>query len=211
VTDGFFPRFDLSGVKRPPKFKSTMGMMLYLVTYVAGKIMRCMLCFGLLAMAMLSAGCGSAELASQRSGLPVRYRNAPYGLTFFLPASWQGYSVSVAQLEDKKYSPAEDRQTLVGYTPMITLRHPQWQPTAPYQDIPILVFTRAQWDELNHGELWPVMFAGGAMDELWHNERFVFVMSSRYNAADEVRGEKEVAEIVERNCAANRIPRLYPR
>jgi hypothetical protein len=147
---------------------------------------------------------------SRSSGLPVRYHSARYDLTFYLPASWRDYSVSVQQLDDERYSPAEDRQVIVGHTPMITLRHPQWQASAPYQDIPILVFTRAQWDALHHGELWPSIFAGGVMDELWHSRRFVFAMSSRYNAADEVRGWKEVADIVEQNRAANKMPHLYP-
>jgi hypothetical protein len=35
-------------------------------------------------------------------------------------------------------------------------------------------------------------------------------MSSRYNAADEVRGWKEVVDIVEQNRAANKMPHLYP-
>ena len=48
------------------------------------------------------------------------------------------------------------------------------------------------------------------MDELWHNQRFVFAMSSRYNAYDAVREWKKVAEIVEQNCAANKMVHLYP-
>lgn len=160
--------------------------------------------------ALLANGCGSMNVANQPSGLLVRYHSAQYGLTFFLPASWRGYSDSVQQLEDKRYSPAEDREIEVGHTPMIVIRHPQWQTSAPYQDIPILVFTRAQWDALHRGELWPSLFAGGTMDELWHNEQFVFAISSRYNAADEVRGWKEVAEVVGQNRAANKMPHLYP-
>jgi hypothetical protein len=144
------------------------------------------------------------------SPLPVRYHNARYDLTFYLPGSWRDYSVSIHQLEDQRYSPAEDRQIVVGHTPMITLRHPKWRASAPYQDIPILAFTRVQWDALHHGELWPSVFAGGVMDELWHTERFVFAISSRYNAADEVRGWKEVADIVEQNCVGNTMPHLYP-
>jgi hypothetical protein len=148
--------------------------------------------------------------AAPPPGLPLRFYNAQYGLIFFMPDSWRGYSVSVQQLEDERYSPAEDKQIIVGHTPMITLRNPQWQSNAPYQDIPILVFTHAQWDALHHGELWPSLFAGGVMDELWHSQRFVFAMSSRYNAADDVRGYKEVAEIIDQNRAANEMPDLYP-
>ena len=160
--------------------------------------------------ALLTTGCDSMKISGQPSGLPLRYRDARYGLTFFLPSSWRGYSVSVQELEDETYSSAKDKQVIVGHTPMITLQHPQWQATAPYQDIPILVFTRAQWDALHQGQLWPSLFAGGVMDELWHDQRFVFAMSSRYNAADGVRGWKEAADIVEQNRAANMMPHLYP-
>jgi hypothetical protein len=128
----------------------------------------------------------------------------------FLPASWRGYSVSIQQLEDETYSPAEDKQIIVGHTPMITLRHPRWQASAPYQDIPILVFTRAQWDALHHGKLWPSLFAGGTTDELWHSQEYVFGMSSRYAFDDSVKEWKETADIVERNRAANNMPHLYP-
>src|SRR5262245_2701945 len=119
-------------------------------------------------VALLAAGCASTDIASQRSGLPLCYHNTRYDLTFYLPATWRDYSVAIQQVEDERYSPADDKQIAVGYTPMLTLRHPQWQASAPYQDIPILVFTRAQWDALHHGELWPSLFAGGMMDELWH-------------------------------------------
>jgi hypothetical protein len=149
-------------------------------------------------------------MSSQPSGLPVCYQSARYDLTFYLPASWRGYSVSLQQLNDERYSRAEDKQIIVGHTPMITLRHPKWQASAPYQDIPILVFTGVQWDALHHGEFWPSLFAGGTMDELWHSQRFVFAMSSRYNAADEMRGWKEAGEIVDQNRAANKMPHLYP-
>jgi hypothetical protein len=160
--------------------------------------------------ALLATGCGGMDVTSQPSSLPLRYHNARYGLTFFLPASWRGYSVSIEQLEDETYSPAEDKQIIVGHTPMFTLRHPRWQASAPYQDIPILVFTRAQWDALHHGKLWPSLFAGGTMDELWHSPKYVFGMSSRYNAADDVKAWKEVADIVEQNHAAHNMLRLYP-
>src|SRR2546426_1113307 len=153
---------------------------------------------------VLATGCSSMDVASQPSGLPLRYHDARYGLTFFLPANWRGYSVSIQQLEDETYSPAEDKQIVVGHTPMLTLRHPQWQASAPYQDIPILILTRPQWDALHLGKLWPSVFAGGVMDELWHKQEYVFTMSSRYNAADGVKAWKEAADIVEKNRAANR-------
>jgi len=159
---------------------------------------------------LLVTGCNTMDVTSRPPGLPLRYQDARYGLTFFLPATWRGYSASVQQLEDERYSPAKDKQIVVGHTPMIVLRHPQWRSSAPYQDIPILVFTCAQWDALHQGELWPSRFAGGVIDELWHNQQFVFAMSTRYNRADEIRGWKEVAEVVRQNRGTNKMPHLYP-
>jgi hypothetical protein len=169
---------------------------------------RISLCLALILSSVLF-GCSTVQ--NHPADSPVVYHDSEYGLTFWLSASWRGYSVLVRQLDDEVYSPARDKLIIVGHNPMITLRHPQWQASAPYQDIPILVFTRAQWDDLNHGGLWPSIFAGGAMDELWHNQTFVFAMSSRYNAADEIEGEKEVEDIINRNCAIHPEPHLYPK
>lgn len=146
---------------------------------------------------------------SRLSTMPIRYHNPEYHLTFLLPASWQGYSASVQQWDGQTYSPATDKTIVVGHGPMITLRHPQWQSSAPFQDIPIVVFTRDQWDALHHGKFWPSLFAGGTIDEIWHNGDYVFAMSSRYNWG-ELEGSKEVAGIVEENCAANKMRHLYP-
>jgi hypothetical protein len=141
--------------------------------------------------------------------LPVWYHNAKFGLTFFLAASWQGYSVLMEQWESVTHSPTDGKRSVVGRGPMIILRHPQWKAGDIYQDIPILVFTRAQWDALNQGKLWPSLYAGGVIDELWHNRDYVFAMSSRYNAADEAKACKEVSDIVEQNRATNKMPPLY--
>ena len=62
---------------------------------------------------------------------------------------------------------------------------------------------------LTGGELFPLLFAGGIMEELWHNQSLVFAMSSHYNATEE-KGWKEVPDIVERNRAANSMQRLFP-
>jgi len=45
---------------------------------------------------------------------------------------------------------------------------------------------------------------------LYHNAKYVFAISSRFNADDSVKGWKEATEIVGRNGAAN-APHLYPR
>jgi hypothetical protein len=141
---------------------------------------------------------------------PLRYYNAQYDLAFFLPASWLGYSVLNQQWEDTTDSAAGDKTVVVGHGPMIVLRHPQWKASAPYQDIPILVFTRRQWNALNHNKLWPTGYDGGTMDEICHNSQYVFAISSRYNSADEINGWKEADDAVNQNCNANAASDLYP-
>ena len=125
-------------------------------------------------------GCSTTQ--NHLSGLPIRYHNAQYDFKFFLPASWKGYSVLTEQWDEENYSSALHKITYTEHGQEITFRHPQWKTNDLYQDIPIIVFTRKQWDE----GIWPNLYAGGVMDEMWHNRKYVFAISSRYNAAEEV-------------------------
>jgi hypothetical protein len=138
------------------------------------------------------------------SGLPINYYNAKYDFTFSLPASWQGYSVLTEQWDGGDLSPAQDKIIYTEHGQQITLRHPQWKTNDLYQDIPIIVFTRKQWDE----GVWPNIYAGGVMDEMWHNRKYVFAISSRYNWG-ELKGSKEISNIVATNCAAHPEPHLH--
>ena len=71
-----------------------------------------------------------------------------------------------------------------------------------------MIFTRSQWDSDKQGRFG--IGAGGFDEEMWYNQNYVFAMSSRYNAADNVKGWKEVADIAEQNHIAHDMPRLYP-
>src|SRR5262249_13224871 len=92
--------------------------------------------------------------------------------------------------------------------PIVVLRHPQWKADALYQDIPIMVFTRSQWDALHSGKFFP--YAGGAISEMWHSRKYVFGGYNRSNADDSVKGWKEADDILGRNCAAHSAAHLYP-
>jgi hypothetical protein len=156
---------------------------------------------------LLATGCGSLNAPNRPSGLPLRYHNAQYDFTFFLPASWQGYSVLPQQWEAQIRS--ADTREVVGseHGPVIVLRDPHWKASEPYQDIPILVFTRSQWDAEHQGKFFP--YAGGVIFEMQHNDNYVFGIYSRFNADDTVKGWKEADDIVTRNQAAN-ATHLYP-
>jgi len=146
--------------------------------------------------ALLASGCGSLNAPNHPSDLSLLYHNAQCDFTFFLPASWQGYSVLIQQWEGQTSLAATDK---VEHGPVIVLRHPQWKASDPYQDIPVMVFTRSQWRAQQEGKSFP--YAGGVIDEMWRSRKYVFGMYSRYNADDSVKGWKEAANSVERNRA----------
>jgi hypothetical protein len=140
------------------------------------------------------------KIPNPSAEMTVRYHNAKYNFTFSLPASWRGSSVLSQQWEGQTYVPANDAVATTEHGPVIVLRHPQWQATDPYQDIPIEVFTRSQWAANKRGQF--TIGAGGFEDEIAHNDKYVFAISSRFNANDSS-GWKEAGDIVLQNQAGN--------
>ena len=147
--------------------------------------------------ALLTCGCGRVNVPAHSSGARVAYHNEQFDFTFSLSASWQGYSVLVQQWEG---------HAVPERGPMIILRHPRWKTIDPYQDIPILVFTRSQWEANRGAGL--CIGAGGLEYEIGHNRKYAFAISSRFNVDDSVKGWREATDVVEQNMAAN-APRLY--
>lgn len=172
--------------------------------------MRAMKLKPFLSLALLVSGVlfGCSTSNSQLTGLPIRYHNAQYGLTFYLPTDWRGYSVLTSQWAGESYIPEKDKVVISSRGPLITLRNPQWKSQRPYQDIPIYVFTRRQWDDIQAGKIGEPVGAGGIIYELWHNGKFVYGIHSRYNANDSVEGWNEAQDILNRNCAAHPEPHL---
>lgn len=144
--------------------------------------------------------------SNQPSDLPIVYYNKEYDFTFYLPAGWKGCSVQMQQWSAELES--ADYQKVIGTErgPMIVLRNPQWKVDEPCQDIPILVFTRSQWDDVAPQRLF--VGAGGTDDEISHNARYVFGINSRHNWG-ELKGWEETGKIVQQNMAAGE-PHLYP-
>ena len=178
-----------------------------MTVYFASLVPYMKRCLYILAItASLAIGCRTLDVPHHLSGLPVPYHNAQYNFTFCLPASWQGYSVLIQHWEGKSYSRAKDASVVTERGPMIVLRNPKWKADAPCQDIPIMVFSRSQWDAEHHGKF--SVGAGGVDEEIAHNSKYVFAISSRFNAADSVGAWKETSEVVECNQAVN-VPHLY--
>ncbi|HTX76984.1 MAG TPA: hypothetical protein VMD29_12320 [Terracidiphilus sp.] len=106
------------------------------------------------------------------------YRNAQYGFCFDLPALWAGYRV----VEEKWDSgPPTGGVTTSG--PMLLLRSPQWTEADPREDIPIMVFTRAQWKLVERGDL-IVSAAPLGPGEIGRNARYVFALPPRWSFDD---------------------------
>jgi hypothetical protein len=159
---------------------------------------------------VLSGGLfGCSATHKDLTGLPFHYQNTQYDLTFSLPAGWQGYAVLIQEWKASLYATNNPSGTVVGTErgPIIVLRHPQWRTNDQYQDIEIMVFTQQQWKEECAGGFFP--YAGGVIGEMWHNEKCVFGLYDRYNWG-ELKGMKEVSDLVATNCAGHPGPHLYP-
>jgi hypothetical protein len=71
-----------------------------------------------------------------------------------------------------------------------------------------MVFTHSQWQACGaDGGFFP--YAGGVIDEMCHNRKYVFGIYSRAFWY-EINGWREAADIVNRNLAANNTPHLRP-
>jgi hypothetical protein len=132
--------------------------------------------------------------ANEKTGAQakIQYKSERYRFTFRLPASWKGYSV----IEEKWGGTllAADMETVDREEegPQITIRHPLWTEQSPRQDIPIMVFTIAQWKEIDR---MIVSAAPIGPSEIGRNSHYVFALPPRYNYASP-EGWQEVDAIV---------------
>lgn len=122
----------------------------------------------------------------------ITYVNDQYGFEFVLPDSWTGYSIVVGGWESYTLGAAGQVPGPSGVE--LLIRHPGWTASAPRQDIPIMVFTLRQWDDLRVDK-----FHIGAAPvnpiELGRNGSFVFALPARYDYAFPL-GYEEVERIL---------------
>lgn len=122
---------------------------------------------------------------------PIVYENTRYGFRFYLPESWKGYSIVEEQWKGTKDG------ELVETGPQLLIRHPDWTTGNPRQDIPIMIFTQAQWNALQREEFF-VSAAPIGPSKLGGNSVYVFALPPRYNFAF-LPGYEEVEEILKGN------------
>lgn len=126
---------------------------------------------------------------------PVTYQNGQYGFTFSLPQDWSGYSIVTSTWDGYASGPTGDIPYDNG--PMISIRNPKWTAQTPYQDIPIMVFTISQWNDLQNNAF-HIGAAPIGPSELGRNSNYVFALPARYNFAFPA-GFQEVETILQGN------------
>jgi hypothetical protein len=121
----------------------------------------------------------------------IIYKNDQYGFSFTLPTSWRGYSIIKENWEGNMI----DGKVAQIFGPKISIRHPLWKTDAPRQDIPIMIFTPAQWDLIQKEKL-SLGAAPIGPSELGRNSHYIFALPARYNFAY-IAGFEEVQKIID--------------
>ena len=118
----------------------------------------------------------------------IEYRNAHCGFSFTLPRSGEGFSILQQTWQGDNGS-----SIVLERGPEITFRNPRRAVDNPWQDIPIMVFTRVQWAVAD--EKISVNAAPVPPSPLGHNRKYVFALPARFNYGDAA-GQQEVQEIL---------------
>ena len=133
----------------------------------------------------------------QRDGTAsaIEYRNEQYGFGMTFPSGWSGYSVVTDTWHGQTHD--EQGETTGTYTgPEFILRHPQWTAAAPWQDIPVLVFTHDEWALVEQQKL-GVSAAPTSPSKLGENAKFVFALPPRWIGFADALGRDEAARVPE--------------
>lgn len=128
-----------------------------------------------------------------RAAKSVAYINKRYRFRFSLPGSWQGFSIIIGDWSENRYTWPVRAKFKGG--PVISIRHPLYTEADPRQDIPIMVFTHAQWHLVQECKL-IVSAAPIGPNEIGRNAKYVFATPARYNYALPT-GWEEVADILQ--------------
>ena len=114
------------------------------------------------------------EIVGQDTSSPyIKYTNSRYGFTLDLPKSWSEYTETDEPIVSGSGA---------GKGFLVTIRNPKWTKENPTMDIPVQVFTIAQWQEWenNNFETYPTAAPIGPT-ERGRNKNFVFATAPRYN------------------------------
>jgi len=102
--------------------------------------------------------------------------NTDYGFTFSLPDNWKGYSIIQSTWQGNPLTAIATKET----GPKLLIRNPNWTSAVPYEDIPIMIFTLAQWNSYT-AENFAVSAAPIPATELARNNHYVFALPPRWD------------------------------
>lgn len=120
----------------------------------------------------------------------VSYDNTEYGFTFTLIDSWKGYTVVTSAWQGSASNVTKPSET----GPKLFIRNPRWAEAEHYEDIPILIFTLAQWNSYM-ADNFSVSAAPFPASELGRNNKYVFALPPRWDY-DYSKGYEEAQTIV---------------
>lgn len=123
----------------------------------------------------------------------VKYKNTQYGFNFYLPESWKNFTITT----EKWLGIDIQSQKTIETGLIIYIRHPKWTSKNKMQDIPIMVFTLAQWEALQQ-EKFHIGAAPIGPSKLGGNSKYIFALPARYNYAFPT-GYEEVENILKNN------------
>lgn len=121
---------------------------------------------------------------------PGTYTNMDYGFSLSLPESWYGYSVITQQWQGYMIDSGVNSE----HGPQIIIRNPKWTQNKHWQDIPIMVFSLAQWKLVEEEKL-SVSAAPIPPQKLAQNQKFVFALPPRWYGFTDDLGQDEAVKI----------------
>ncbi len=116
----------------------------------------------------------------------IVYRNSAYGFCFVLPESWKGYTIVSEQWSGTILSSGKAVQG-----PQLLVRNPKWTAEKPYQDIPIMIFTPEEWQQVEAVTI-SVSAAPIGPSELGRNSKYVFALPPRWIGFYDTLGQDEL-------------------
>ena len=157
-------------------------------------IIRRVIIFGLLAILMVLGYFAWPKFCEKQNITQLEYKNAEYGFSVSLPATWMGYTVTNDEWSGDAIG---DQLGETHYTTgtVVSIHNPKWTKEVMYQDIPIMIFTLNQWEELQQ-EKFHIGAAPIPPSELGRNAKYVFALPARYNFAFPL-GFEEVDQIIQ--------------
>jgi hypothetical protein len=117
----------------------------------------------------------AADDTSVPENTSITYKNAQYGFTFSLPSKWQGYYIV-----ETTWQGAALTNGFATSGPKILIRNPKWTAAAPYEDLPVMIFTISQW-KAYLAEDFSVSAAPIKASELARNSEYVFALPPRWD------------------------------